>query len=412
MKKKLLLLILAAVLTFSGCEEDSKKDQTNTSATTVTTTVTTTATTPVTTTVTTAPVTTTTPDVPDVTTTKPDDQDEPTAPVTTAPVVTDPAPKTEEPSVTSPKTEDVPVTTPKTEDVPVTTPPTPQDPPVVLDKGSEKELSDLLKKYPIISAPGEAFRSQTLVQLIESATLSFNESRRQSITASGYFATSMPFLGEVSRQQMELSYLTDGTDYALSSKLTEKQKVTDDRQVYIGGWLYNTSAVTENGKITETDNYKIAMTPKEFEETVLANTKLSIDTVRDLAELFSTAENIKAGMMADGSFAIVAKGYEFDDLIREIDPDGNMAQYIDADSFSNMESALVIDASGLLTELYVKLPLGIRLEGIPMTMTIELTVTPTVPTSVTITAPEGGDGYVERTIDEVYGDEDDFVFDW
>lgn len=411
MKKNLLLLILAAVLILSGCEEDPKKDQINTSATTVTTTVTT-VTTPATTTVTTAPVTTTTPVLPDVTTTKPGDQDEPTVPVTTAPAVTDPAPKTEEPPVTTPKTEDIPITTPKTEDMPATTPPAPQEPPIVLDKGSEKELSDLLKKYPIISAPGEAFRSQTLVQLIESATRSFSESDRQSITASGYFATSMPFLGEISRQQMELSYLTDGTDYALSSKLTEKQKVTDDRQVYIGGWLYNTSTVTENGKITETDNYKIAMTQKEFEETVLANTQLSMDTVRDLAELFSTAENIKAGMRADGSFVVVAKGYEFDDLIREIDPDGNMAQYIDTDSFSKMETALVIDATGVLTELYVRLPLGIRLEGIPMTMTIELTVTPTVPSSVTITVPEGGDSYVELTIDEVYGDEDDFVFDW
>jgi hypothetical protein len=339
----------------------------------------------VTTTVTTAPVTTTTPDAPDVITTNPSDQDEPTVPVITTPAVTDPAPKTEEPPVATPKTEDIPITTPETEDVPATTPPASQEPPVVLDKGSEKELSDLLKKYPIIAAPGEAFRSQTLMHLIESATCSFSESRQQSIMASGYFATSIPFLGEIFRQKMELSYLTDGTDYVLSSKLTEKQKVTDDSQIYIGGWLYNTSTVTENGKVIETDNYKIAMTQKEFEETVLANTQLSMDTVRDLADLFSTAANIKAGMMADGSFVVVAKGYEFDDLIREIDPDGNMAQYIDSDSFSKMETALVIDAIGSLAELYVKLPLGIRLEGIPMTMTVELTVVPGIPESVTIT---------------------------
>jgi hypothetical protein len=388
MKKILLFLVLAVGLILSGCQKDAPQEGgTDHTTTTVTT--------PVTTAATTAPVITTIPNVPGVTTSVPDDKDDPTIPGTSAPSVT----------------EDTPLTTPETKDEPVTYPTT-EEPPIVLDKGSESELSALLTKYPIVSAPGEVFQSKTLIQLIESATLSFSESKRQSITAGGYFATSMPFLGEISRQQLELSYLTDGTDYALSSIITEKQKVTDDRQVYIGGWLYNTSTVTENGKITDTDNYKIAMTQKEFEETVLANTQLSMDTVRDLAELFSTAEHIKAGMLADGSFAIVAKGYAFDDLIREIDPDGNIAQYIDTDSFSKMETALVMDADGTLTELYVKLPLGIQLEGVPMTMTIELTVVPGIPESAAITVPEGGDGYIERTIEEVYGDEDDFVFDW
>ena len=60
----------------------------------------------------------------------------------------------------------------------------------------------------------------------------------------------------------------------------------------------------------------------------------------------------------------------------------------------------------------MKLPLSVNLEGIPTTIHFELTARPSVPDSVSIKVPEGGKDYVERTIDEVYGDEDDFVFDW
>lgn len=378
MKKKLILLVMSAVLILSGCNGGASEKETEN---------TTTASTSISITTTTADGT----DDPQMTTTAPVTEDQPSVPETTPPA-----------------TEEIPGTSdlPQTDELPLT-----EESPG-LDKGSEQELDALLKKYPIVSAPEGAFASQTLVELIESASGSFSESQKQSIKAEGTFATSVPLLGEISHQELLLALLTDGTDYHLTSKIIEKNKVIDDSQVYQNGWLYNTSTTTENGKVSETDHYKIKMSPEAFGENVLASTQITMDTVRDLAELLGKAQHIKAGMLVDGSLAIVAKGYDFADMIHEIDPDGNMAEYIDINSFSEMETALLIDAAGVLTELYVKLPLGIKLEGIPMTMTIELTVTPSVPETVEITVPVGGEDYIERTIDEVYGDEDDFVFDW
>lgn len=386
MKKKLILLGLSAVLLLSGCQsnapESSEQDQTA-DAPVTTTAVTTTA----------ATTTTTAPDDPEVTTTAPKTEEEPSAPVTTVPPVTEETPDTQE----KPETNE---------------PPAVDDSSNSIDKGSAKELAALLAKYPIVSAPAGSFASKTLSELIESASVSFSDSEKQSVTANGTFATSMGMLGELTRQEMELSYLTDGKACALASKLTENGYVSEDRQVYKDGWLYNTSTYTDNGKPDGTDNYKIKMTPEEFEQYVLADTDLTMDGVRDMAELFATASHIKAGMLEDGSCVILAKGYDFTAMMEQIDPDGNMTQYVDMGSFEDMETALVIGADGDMEEMYIKLPLGIKLEGIPVTMTIELTVALDIPETVSINVPNGGADYKECTIEEVYGDEDDFVFDW
>ncbi len=385
MRNKLILLALAAVLLLVGCESKTPDDGNDEQTTT-------------------APITTTATTTTASTTTIPKTDEQPSVPQTTVP------PQTEE----IPETNDVPVTTaPVTEDIPVTTEPsTEEESTIVLDKGSAQELSVLMSKYPIVGAPDGIFASKTLTQLIESASRSFCESSIQSVTATGSLAVSVPLLGDISKQTLELSFLTNGAEYKLSSKITESTKVTNDHQVYQNGWLYNTSTTTQLGVVTETDNYKIAMTPAEFAKNVLANTTLTMEGIQDLAKLLETATNIKVGMLSDGSCAILAKGFDFTAMMKELDPDGSITKYVDVNSFKNMEVAVVIDANDAIKDLYVKLPLSVNLEGIPTTINFELLANPFIPESVSIKVPEGGKDYVERTIEEVYGDEDDFVFDW
>lgn len=389
MKHKLASIIVLTLLLLSGCTEPP--EETGQSVPTPTPLVTTTA-------------VTTHASVPSVTT---------TAPVTTEGNV---------PETTVPMTADKPITSvPVTDDSPVTdVPPTTDDPPAVPETVEiPAKLSAIAQRYPLASGLTGSYAGKTVTELLDSGTEAFENAVRRSVQAKGQVVLDkgiVTLMLGASRYDLALSYLSGTTGTELYSKIsTDKGRSTEDRQVYIGGWLYNTGTTTENGKQIATDNFKVKMTPDQFSEYALSGADRALGDLSGLSKMIATADSCVAGMDEQGGCVILAKGID-EQLIRPIlDPDDAIGNALSFESFDEMELAILIDADGRVSELYIHLPMRIVITQSGITLSVngrvELTLSIDLPATVTVTAPSGAAQYKELTIEEAYANRSS-LFNW
>ena len=391
MKIRYIIALLLALLLLAGCSEGAAQTEQNAQSTPS-------ASTSVSVTSTTVPVTTTS------TTTS----DGNGSPVITPVVTTEQTPVT---TVPSPSTGDLPTTT--------TTAGGTQTPEVPVTGKVEipAALAGLAGRYPVDSVPTGEYADQTVAELIDGATEHFETAKRRSVTAKGHMTLDsgiVTLLLNASWLDLELSYLSGENATALSSKVsTDKGRVTEDQQIYIGGWLYNTSVYKQNNKQTGTDDYKVQMTPEQFSDYALSGADTAMNDLSKLSELIGTADSTAVGIDADGNCVILAKGIDADLMMTLIDPDGAIADAVSPESFDGMEVAMVIGADGDVEELYFSLPLRLITEqsGIQFSVDgrLELTLTVAVPASVTISAPAKGASYPKISIEEAYAKDDSWL---
>lgn len=361
----------------------------------------------------------TTSKLPSVTTTAPVTTE--AAPSTTAPITDDDQPVTTEPLITdAPATEEpateVPATTvpPTTDGEPETLPPAPPEPAVIPD-----ELLSIATRYPLQTGLGGDFAGMTIAQLMENGTAAFEAATRRHVQASGHVALDkgiVTMLLNASRYDLALSYLSGANATELYSKVTtDKGKSSETTQVYMGGWLYNTNVITENGKQTESDDYKVKMTPDQFSDFALSGADKAMNDLSKLVQLISTASSRVAGMDGQGNCVILAKGMDRDLMKSILDSEGAIGSAVSPESFDEMEVAVVIGADRAVRELYFSLPMRITVTQSGITFSVkgrtELTLTIDLPASVTVTAPKGSDQYREITLNEAYA-KSSFLFNW
>ncbi len=333
------------------------------------------------------------------------DDDQPTG-TATAPVTTDGS----SPTTTAPMTDDLPVTStaPVTTDTPL--PDAVQIPAV---------LADVALRYPLVSGLAGDYADRTISRLMDDATAPFETAARRSVKAEGWAVLDkgiVTLLLGVSRYDLQLSYLAGVSGTVLYSQVTtDKGKCSETEQVYIGGWMYNTSTTTENGKQTGTDNYRVQMTSEQFSDFALSGADRSLNDLSKLTELIATADCKVAGMDAEGNCVILAKGIDADLMMSVIDSDGAIGNAVSPESFDAMEVAVVIETDGGVNEIYLSLPMRITViqSGVKFAVngTLELTLTVDLPDSVTVIAPEGGSQYPVISIEEAYAN-DDLLFVW
>ncbi len=329
-------------------------------------------------------------------------------------VTTDKAPEDAPTSTTTVGADDpnVPVVPPGTDDPPVTTlPQDPPDEPVVGDVKIPSELKNVASIYTPMTELSQEDGQKTLFELIQAASKAFEGAKHRSVKASGQLALDkgiVTFMLGASAVDLQLSYLSNGSMYELTSKTTtDTGKVAEDHQVYIGGWMYNTSVYKENGKQTGTDNYKIKMTQAQFSENALYGADSDMNDLSGLAKMISTAKYNVAGVMKDGRTVILAKGVDAKLMNSAMTSGGSFASAISEDSYSQMEIALVIGTDGSIDELYIDLPLNVVIDegGIRFTVKghLDLKILVDIPATVVIAAPDKGSSYKELSISEVYG---------
>ncbi|MBQ8382182.1 MAG: hypothetical protein IJX47_03145 [Clostridia bacterium] len=278
-------------------------------------------------------------------------------------------------------------------------------------------LAGLAKRYPLESEPTGEYADQTVAELIDGATEGFEKSVHRSLTAKGYMTLDsgiVTLLLNASRLDLELSYLSGENATALSSKVsTDKGKVTEDQQVYIGGWLYNTSVYKQNDKQTGTEQYKVQMTPEQFSDYALSGADTAMNDLGKLSELINTADSTAVGMDADGNCVILAQGIDADLMLTLIGSDSALADAVSPESFAEMEVAVVIGVDGNVDEIYFSLPLRLITEqgGIRFSANgvLEMTLTVDTPASVTIGAPASGASYPQISIEEAYAKNDSWL---
>lgn len=328
------------------------------------------------------------------------------APITTetVPITTEPAPTTTEPA---------PVTTDK---VPDTTAPE-DDPPSapVLEKLTvPSALSGIGKQYPVKYKLYGDFAGLTVAQLMDAATNYYETAKHRSLIGKGRMTLDSGIVSlmlNASRFDLEISYLAGGNATALSSKVTtDKGRVTEDQQVYIGGWLYNNSVSKQNNQQTGTDLYKVQMSQNQFSDYALSGADRQMNDLTVLTQLISTGKTVVAGMDEAGNCIILAKGVNDALLKKLIGADSAIADALSAESCKEMEIAVLIGADGNLKELYFSLPMRMITEqsGIRFSTDGHLSMTLTVdtPKSVSISAPSGGSSYSAITIEQAYARDD------
>lgn len=331
---------------------------------------------------------------------------------TTAPVGTTTL-EGDSPKVTPELTADQqPITTDKSPDtngLPTTTAPgaDSSDDPVPERLELPDELKDVAAIFNPVSGLTGDEAQVPLADLIAAATQSFENSEHRQLNANGRLELDKGIVTVMlgaSAIDLELSYLTDGSVYELSSTTTtDTGKVTDDHQVYIDGWLYNTSVTTENGKQTGTDNYRVKMTQEEFSEYALSDADIAMNDLGGLVEMLSTAHYTWAGALQDGRTVVLAKGM----MNSVMGSDDSSSAAISDDSFERMEAALVIGMDGNAEELYIHLPLTVTVaqNGIRFIVKgeLQLKLLIDIPQTIAISAPANGSAYTECTVEEVYG---------
>lgn len=344
--------------------------------------------------------------------------DDPDADITSAATITDMTTHTSDPSVTAtaPITTDDHIsstTAPQPDNTPVTdAPPATDDaPPATLETAViPAELYAIAQRYRLASGLSGSYAGKTVAELLGSATEAFENAVRRSVQAKGQIVLDkgiVTLMLGASRYDLALSYLSGTTETELYSQIsTGKGKSIEDRQVYIGGWLYNTGMTTENGKQTETDNFKVKMTPEQFTDYALSGADRSFSDLSFLTKMISTASSSVAGMDEQGRCVILAKGIDEQLLHPILDPEDAIGNALSSESFATMEVAIVIGVDGNVSELYISLPMRIVITRSGITLSVngrvELTLAIDLPATVTVNAPSGAAQYREITVEEAY----------
>ena len=303
-----------------------------------------------------------------------------------------------------------------TEQLPDTTTDGKVDPPApVLEKLIiPAALSGIAKQYPVKYKLYGDFAGLSVAELMDAATDSYETAKHRSLTAKGKMTLDsgiVSLLLNASQFDIELSYLGGESATQLTSKVTtDKGKVTEDLQVYMGGWLYNTSVSGQNGQQTATDRYKVQMTAQQFSDYALSGMDGQMKDLSVLCRLIATGTTCVAGMDEAGNCIILVKGVNATLLKQLIGASSALADALNDDSYKNMEIAVRISPDGVLKEIHFTLPMrlitnqgGIRFSTDGQ---MEMTLTVDTPKSVSVSIPDGGSSYTAISIEQAYAKDD------
>ena len=414
MKIKSILSLLLSVCLLSACAADVVPGGVapqQTAVTTAQTTVTvaqTTVTTPEPQLTTGAPVTDPVPETTDAPETTTSTTAAPTtnAPTTNAPTTNAPttnAPTTNAPTTNKPTTTQPPVTEPK-----------PETKPVLEEMSVPSTFSSLVSSYGTLYQPWGSAAKETLAYTLRTALSPIEYENQKRLTASGRIKLDgflVSLLLGMSSLDFELDYLTDGYDTKNYSKLTTSAgKISETDQVYIDRWMYCTETETAKNGSSTVDQYKVWMTADEFSSNALNGMDKLLYDLSGLVEVVDTAGQSVLAMTESGEIVIMIT--DLDKALIEVffSSLGSVGDVIAPESFQQMKIIMVIDENHVLREIVVDMPLTLSISGMSVKGSLSLRAQIELPETVTITVPENGQNYPERTISEAFDDSDDSIF--
>lgn len=291
---------------------------------------------------------------------------------------------------------------------------------------ANEAFADLMKKFPIVSAPTSSFAASSSEEMIGNAVEKMEKLEDGAVQVKASISTDMGMFGSRDEEfVMTLMKLGDAYQSTTESTSTVdgERYTTLERYTYLDGCYYYLYEDASDDSFNE--KYKITLTREDFDEFVLGITDEAVEGVDDFdfsqfADMIKNALEQTSGMTEEGGCSYFSRGIKADaieDFSFIEDLGEEMGDYLTEDCLSKIATVITLDKDGDLKGIYFDLPLEISVEEGDFSMTMalsmqfEITVRKTTADDK-IEAPADADSYEEKSIDDLLDLDSWFDEDW
>lgn len=287
-------------------------------------------------------------------------------------------------------------------------------------------FAELMKKFPIVSAPTGSFASASAVEKIEDAVEKMEELEDGVVQFKASISMDMGMLGSQD-EEIAATLVKFGDAYKSTTETTSKAdgetSKTLESDTFVDGYYYHVYEDEADDSLNE--KYKIELSREKFDELILGVTDESLEGVDDFdfsqfTDILKNALKQTSGMTEDGGCSYFALGLNADamdgfSLMEDLGEE--MGDYLSEDCLSKIATVITLDKEGDLKGIYFDLPLEISVEegDFSMTMALSMQMEITVRKATAadkIEVPADADSYEEMSIDDYLDLDSWFDEDW